>query len=85
VRGVNRFQLAFVNQRHVTEQFLNEAITTIVNAYVQFPLQRLCGSGQSASADGMKWDLYPQNLMSEYQLESDPDIRKRNVSTQKRH
>jgi hypothetical protein len=28
-------QIAFVNQRHVTEQFLNEAITTIVNTYVQ--------------------------------------------------
>jgi TnpA family transposase len=68
VRGVNRFQLAFVNQRHITEQLLNEAITTIVNAYVQFPLQNLWGTGQSASADGMKWDLYPHNLMSEYHI-----------------
>ena len=68
VRGVNRFHVAFVNQRHVTEGFLNEAITTIVNAYVQFPLQRLWGTGQSASADGLKWDLYPQNLMSEYHI-----------------
>lgn len=34
-----------------------EAITTIVNACVQFPLQNLWGTGQSASADGMKWDL----------------------------
>jgi TnpA family transposase len=68
VRGVNRFQLAFINQRHITEQFLNEAITTIVNAYVQFPLQSLWGTGQSASADGMKWNLYPQNLMSEYHI-----------------
>lgn len=47
---------------------MNEAITTIVNAYVQFPLQRLWGTGQSASADGMKWDLYPQNLMSQYHI-----------------
>jgi TnpA family transposase len=68
VHGANRFQLAFINQRHITEQFLNEAITTIVNAYVQFPLQRLWGTGESASADGMKWDLYPQNLMSEYHI-----------------
>jgi TnpA family transposase len=68
VRGVNRFQLAFINQRHITEHFLNEAITTIVNAYVQFPLQSLWGTGQSASADGMKWNLYPQNLMSEYHI-----------------
>jgi len=68
VRGTDRFQLAFLNQRHITEATLNEAITTVVNAYAQFPLPRLWGSGQSASADGMKWDLYPQNLMAEYHI-----------------
>ena len=26
------------------------------------------GSGQSASADGKKWDLYEQNLLSEYHI-----------------
>ncbi|MDQ2843511.1 MAG: Tn3 family transposase [Acidobacteriota bacterium] len=68
VRGTDRFKLAFINQRHVTEASLNDAITTVVNAYAQFPLQRLWGTGKSASADGMKWDLYPQNLMSEYHI-----------------
>ena len=29
-------QLAFINQRHVTEANLNDAITTVVNAYAQF-------------------------------------------------
>jgi TnpA family transposase len=28
----------------------------------------LWGSGQSASADGTKWDLYEQNLLSEYHV-----------------
>src|ERR1700736_3424053 len=37
-------------------------------AYVQLPLQRVWGSGKSASADGTKWELYPQNLMSEYHI-----------------
>jgi TnpA family transposase len=68
VRGTDRFKLAFINQRHITERNLNDAITTVINAYVQFPLQRLWGKGKSASADGMKWDLYPQNLMSEYHI-----------------
>lgn len=68
VRGIDRFKLAFINQRHITEAKLNDAITIVVNAYAQFPLQRLWGSGKSASADGMKWDLYPQNLMSEYHI-----------------
>lgn len=43
VRGTDRFKLAFINQRHITEASLNDAITTVVNAYAQFPLQRLWG------------------------------------------
>jgi len=68
VRGTDRFKLAFINQRHITEKDLNDSITAVINAYAQFPLQRLWGQGKSASADGMKWDLYPQNLMSEYHI-----------------
>ena len=36
--------------------------------YARFPLQRLWGQGKSASADGMKWDMYAQNLMSEFHI-----------------
>ncbi len=65
---LDRRQISFINQRHVTEQKLNEAIVTVINAYRDFPLQRLWGLGKTASADGTKWDLYPQNLMSEYHI-----------------
>jgi magnesium transporter len=51
IKDLDRFKLAFVNQRHITEANLNEAIATVVNTYVQFPLQRLWGLGHSASAD----------------------------------
>ena len=68
VRGIDLFKLAFINQRHITEAKLNDAITLVVNAYAQFPPERLWGSGKSALADGMKWNLYPQNLMSEYHI-----------------
>jgi hypothetical protein len=56
------------NLLQVRTKVLNDQLreTTVINAYAQFPLQRLWGLGKSASADGMKWDLYPQNLMSEY-------------------
>ena len=57
-----------INRRHITEENLNQAITRVINAYAQLPLQRVWGSGKSASADGTKWDLYPQNLMSEYHI-----------------
>jgi TnpA family transposase len=68
IKGLDRRQVSFVNQRHITEENLNQAITRVINAYAQLPLQRVWGSGKSASADGTKWDLYPQNLMSEYHI-----------------
>lgn len=68
IRGLDRRQVAFVNQRHVTEDNLNEAITTVVNGYNEFPLPKIWGLGKHASADGTKWDLYAQNLASEYHL-----------------
>jgi hypothetical protein len=68
VKGLDRRQVSFVNQRHITEENLNQAITRVINAYAQLPLQRVWGSGKSAAADGTKWDLYPQNLMSEYHI-----------------
>jgi len=68
IRGLDRRQVAFVNQRHVTEDKLNEAITTVINGYNQFPLPKIWGLGKHASADGTKWDLHTQNLISEYHL-----------------
>jgi TnpA family transposase len=68
IKGLDRRQVSFINQRHITEEKLNEAITTVINGYAKLPLQRFWGSGKSASADGMKWDLYPQSLMSEYHI-----------------
>jgi TnpA family transposase len=68
IRGLDRRQVAFVNQRHVTEDKLNEAITTVIDGYNQFSLPKIWGLGKHASADGTKWDLHAQNLMSEYHL-----------------
>jgi len=68
IKLADRRQLSFINQRHITEQKLNEAIVEVINAYRNFPLQRLWGLGKTGSADGTKWDLYPQNLMSEYHI-----------------
>jgi TnpA family transposase len=65
---LERRQVAFVNQRHITEDKLNEAITTVINGYNEFSLPKIWGLGKHASADGTKWDLYTQNLLSEYHL-----------------
>jgi TnpA family transposase len=68
IKELDRRHIAFVNQRHVTEERLNEAITTVVNAYASLGLQKLWGSGRSASADGTQWELYPQNLIATYHI-----------------
>lgn len=65
---VDRRQLAWVHGRHITEAGLDKAIRDIVNAYHRFALPKHWGTGRSASVDGTKWDLYEQNLLSEYHI-----------------
>jgi len=66
--GLDRRQVAWINQRHVTEEKLDGIIAEIINAYNLFTLPKRWGSGKSASADGTKWDIYEQNLLSEYHI-----------------
>jgi TnpA family transposase len=68
LQTIDRRQLGWINQRHVSEEKLDHVITELVNAYNRFDLPRYWGSGKHASADGTKWDLYEQNLLSEYHI-----------------
>src|SRR3954469_12726772 len=68
MKDLDRRQIAFINQRHITEDALDAAIATVIDAYADLRLPRHWGSGQSASADGTQWDLHPQSLMSEYHI-----------------
>ena len=68
VKGLDRRQVSFVNQRHITEESLNQAIAAVVNAYAQWPLQKVWGSGKSASADGTKWEMNATSLMAEHHV-----------------
>jgi TnpA family transposase len=68
--GLDRKQVACVNQRHVSEATLDDTIVQVVNAYNQFTPPRLWGAGQHVSADGTKWDVYEQNLLAEYHVRS---------------
>ena len=65
---LDRRQIAWINQRHVTEELLDKIIIEIINAYNKFELPKSWGTGKTASADGTKWDLYEQNLLSEYHI-----------------
>lgn len=68
LKGWDRFQVAYVNQRHITEQTLLDANVAVINRYNRFMLPKLWGSGQRAAADGTKWDVYEQTLLSEYHI-----------------
>lgn len=69
LRGtVSAHTLSFVNRRHVSTPKLNAALRDIINAYDRFPLPKLWGSGQTAAADGTKYELYDQNLLAEYHI-----------------
>lgn len=68
VEGVNADQITWVNKHHITSEDLDNATTLVVNAYNKFALPRFWGSGRAVSADGMKWDVFEQNLLSEYHI-----------------
>ena len=68
MKTLDRRQIAFINQRHITEEALDAAITTVIDAYSGFRLPRHWGTGRAASADGTQWDIHPQSLMSEYHI-----------------
>lgn len=65
---LDRRQIAWINQRHVTEETLDKVIVELINAYNKFELPKSWGSGKSSSADGTKWNLYEENLLSEYHI-----------------
>jgi len=40
----------------------------VINEYNKYDLPRYWGTGKHASADGTKWTMYEENLMSEYHI-----------------
>ena len=68
VRGISRKQVAWLNLKRTTPERLDKAIVKVNNAYKKFGLIECWGSGNSVSADGKLWDLYEDNLLSEYHL-----------------
>jgi TnpA family transposase len=68
LENFDRRQVAYVNQRHINEDKLLNANVQVINEYNQFDLPKRWGSGKSALADGTKWDVYEQNLLSEYHI-----------------
>jgi TnpA family transposase len=68
IRGLNRRQYSWLNLKMVTEDTLERACTDIINAYNKYELPSYWGSGKSVSADGTKWSMYEENMLSEYHI-----------------
>lgn len=66
--GLDRKHLAWANQRHITEEALEQASRIVINGYQRMALIRRWGTGKRVSADGMKWDMYERNLLAEYHI-----------------
>ncbi|MBT2118911.1 Tn3 family transposase [Dyella sp. LX-66] len=65
VRGLSRKQAGWLNLKYVTDETLERCTTDIINLFNRYDLPSYWGSGRSASADGTKWTLFEDNLISE--------------------
>lgn len=68
IKGFTRRQIAWLNLKQITEDQLDKMITRVINAYNHYELPTYWGSGKHAAADGTKWDLYEENLISTYHI-----------------
>ena len=60
--------ISFINRRHISTDSLNKAINDVINRYNVLDLPKLWGKGSVAAADGTKYDVREQNLLSEYHI-----------------
>jgi TnpA family transposase len=61
--------LSYTNQRHITARKIDQAMKDIINHYHrEFDLPKLWGTGKTAAADGTQYDVYEENLLSEYHI-----------------
>ncbi len=68
VRGLSRKQPAWLNVKYVNEKSLQRASEAAMNKYIEYELTTYWGSIKSAAADGTKWALYEENLISTYHI-----------------
>jgi len=68
IEEISRKQVAYLNLNHTREKDLMAATEQVINAYNEYELPGHWGTGASASVDGTRFDMYEQNLLSEYHL-----------------
>lgn len=68
IKSLTRKQVAYLNLSHMREKDLIKATEKVINTYNEYELPKLWGSGENASVDGTRFDMFEQNLLSEYHL-----------------
>lgn len=68
VPEVNRRKISFLNIRHSSVDKIDEANRFLINLYNKFDLPKLWGTGKRAAGDGTYWEIYDNNLLSEYHI-----------------
>jgi len=68
IKGISRKQIAYLNLAHTREKDLIEASKLVINAFNKFELPSYWGTGTTASVDGTRFDMYEQNLLSEFHV-----------------
>jgi TnpA family transposase len=68
VKGLTRKQAAWLNLKYVNDETLQLAINDVINAYDKLELPTYWGAGISASADGKKWAMRENTIMSEFHI-----------------
>ena len=61
-------ELLFINRRHVNGDKIQRGLTDIINRYNVLNLPKIWGDGTTVAADGTKYELYEENLLSEYHI-----------------
>lgn len=68
IKSLTRKQVAYLNLSHTREKDLIKATEQVINKYNEYDLPKHWGTGENASVDGTRFDMYEQNLLSEYHL-----------------
>jgi TnpA family transposase len=68
LQGLTRKQIANLSLKHIREKDLVKATEHVINTYNEYELPGYWGTGESASVDGTRFDMYEQNIVSEYHV-----------------
>lgn len=65
---INGQMLSRINRLHIQTSQIEAAMRELINAYNLLPLPKCWGTGNRAAADGSKFQIHENSLMSEYHI-----------------